>query len=137
MPRMSYSRKMAGFTCAPVSRHYRGQRNRRAQAAGIGSALAGNIKSGTVVRRRAHDRQTNSDIDSVFPREQLERDQPLIVIEADDSVKLSSHCPDKQRIRRKWPSNHQPLGLRLPYGWSDNSFFFIAKRAAFTGVRVE
>ena len=57
---------------------------------GIGHALAGDIERGAVIDRGADDRQPDRDVDRGAKRQQLHRDQTLIVIARDHAVEFAA-----------------------------------------------
>ena len=56
-----------------------------------------------MIGTRANKWQAERDIHTFMKRMQLERDQPLVVIHAKNSVKIPLHRPVKKRIRRQRP----------------------------------
>src|SRR5262245_39521455 len=90
-----------------------------------------------MIGRRTDDWKPNGNVDTVFPGQQFQRNEPLIVVETDHPIKFSSHRPHKNRIGRKWSFHNDPLQLRLSYGRSNNPLFFVAERARLASVRVQ
>ena len=54
----------------------------------IRHAPPGDVERGAVIDRRAHDRQAQRDVDRPAERQQLHRNQPLIVIAGNHCVEL-------------------------------------------------
>ena len=63
-----------------------GQLHGGKHAAVVGPALASDFERGTVIGRRADDRQSERDVDAGLKRDQLERNQRLVVVGANDGV---------------------------------------------------
>ena len=70
-------------------RQFHGEPDRGDHAVGPRDALAGDRKSGAVIRAGARERQAKSDVHAFMESVQFQRDQSLIVIHAKHAVEFS------------------------------------------------
>ena len=107
------------------------------EAGRVGDALAGDVEGGAVIDRRPDDRQAERDVDGAAEREQLHRDQPLVVIAGDDA----SNSPRAARANTVSPG-HGPVIVdaalaRGVHGGTEHGFVFVADDAVLPGMRIQ
>src|SRR4051812_40951629 len=68
---------------------------------------------------------------------QLERDQALIVVHANDGIVLAARGVMKQTIRRQWTFRGDAFASRHLYRRSDDLDLFSAENTLFTRMRVQ
>ena len=118
-------------------RHFLRHADRRHQACGARLAGAGEIVGGAVIDGGADDRQAEGDIDAVLEMQQLERDQPLIVVHADDRIVIPARGEVKEGVGAVRAAGGDPLRLAPVDGRCDQPRFLIAEEPPFAGVRIE
>jgi hypothetical protein len=109
----------------------------RNQAGGTGLAAPGQIVGGAVVHRGPHNRQAEGDIDSVIKMQELERDQPLVVVHADDSIVAALGGKPEKGVSTVRTTGIDPFVPSCLDGRDNELCLFIAEQTAFSGMRVE
>src|SRR5215813_9908412 len=107
------------------------------QAGMIGDAAACDVERGAVIDRRTDDRQPERDVDGSTEREQLDRNQPLVVITGDDDVELAARGADEHGVAGPRPGD---VDAASPCGFdrgTEDAFVFSADHAVLAGVRIE
>ena len=115
-----------------------GQAKGRDQARRVGAPGAGDIESGAVVRRSAHERQAKRNVDPVVESQRLDRDQRLVVIHGERDVVgrprgRMEHGVGRQRTARvdaERLEDAQPPGRTIDE-------ILVAERAFLAGMRIE
>ena len=115
----------------------RRQPQRGDQARRIGGAGAGDVEGGAVIRRGAHERQAERDVDGMIEGERLDRDQRLIVIHAERRVIVRARPFMKHRIGGKRTPGIDPFGDEARHRRRDDRAILLAERTLFAGMRIE
>ena len=68
---------------------------------GSAAPAAGDVECGTVVDRGPDDGQAQRHVHRLAERQQLDRDQPLIVVAGDHDVELAPMRPDEHGVARQ------------------------------------
>ena len=105
-------------------------------AVGTDDAATGDTKSRAVIGARADKWQAERDIYSFVEGMELERDEALVVIHAQDPVELAFDSAVENGIRRK-RALEIDMALQFCDGWRDDFDFLAAEVAVFASVGVE
>ena len=108
-----------------------------AQAAGVSSALAGNIQRGTVIHRSANKGQAQSDIYRTAKAEMLEYRQALVMVHGDHRIALLQSRRIEGSVCGNWPVSQDAIGTATFDSRQDDGIIFRSKVSAFSSVRVE
>ena len=113
------------------------QPHRRNHTARIGDAPAGDIERRAVIDRRPHDRQTERDVHGLAERDELHRNQPLIVIAGDDDVELAADGAHENRVARKGARDVDAVRAAGGNRGPDDAILFLAEQPVLARVRIE
>jgi len=80
-----------------------------------------------VIDRCPDDRKSERHVDRPAKREQLHRNQPLIVVAGDDRVELPACRPAEDGVAREWPLDVNAALLRLMNCRAQDRFIFRAQ----------
>src|SRR5690606_34533217 len=98
----------------------------------IGCVFACNVVGGAVVRGGTDDGKAGGKVYAIVKCQGFKRDQALVVVHGEDSVKfLLMHHPEKA-VRRIGSKNHGSFVLEFFDHWTDDGFFFFSQKAIFT-----
>ena len=99
---------------------------------------SGDVVRGAVIDRRAHDRQTERDVDGASEAEKLHRDQTLVVIAGDDGIEAVMLIPPReQRVGWQRAGHVEPAGAARRDHRRDHVAIFRADQSGLSGVRIE
>src|SRR5262249_22459209 len=98
------------------SREPRAQPHRLLEGSGGGDALADNIESGAVRRRREGNFQAGGDRDAALEAPELRRDLTLVMVHAEHSVVLPGERLEEYRIRGERTATADAAARGLGYG---------------------
>src|SRR5262249_37434176 len=107
------------------------------EARRIGAAGAGNVESGSVVRRRAHEGQAERYVDGLIEVERLDRNERLVVIHAKRRIVSFAGARVKHCVGRKRAARLDPQGAQLLDGWRNDAEILISERAVLAGVGIQ
>src|SRR5581483_3357510 len=120
-----------------LPRQPRRQQHRRDHALRIGFSRAGDVERSAVVDRRPDDRQAQRDVDRLAERDQLHRNEPLIVVAGHHDVELAPGGTNEHRVGRKRPGHVDAARSTGRNRRDDRALLFGAEHAVFAGMRVE
>ena len=90
-----------------------------------------------MIDRRANNRQAERHVDRAPERDELHRNQSLIVITRDDHVEFAFERAHEQRVGGNRPGDVDASGAAAGDGGSDRRLFFAAEQSVFAGVRIQ
>jgi hypothetical protein len=90
-----------------------------------------------MIDRGPDDRQAERDIHGLAERQQLDRNQSLVVIAGDDGVELAAGGADEHSVGRKGPPHVNPGSPAGLHGRRQHRTVFRTDDAVLAGVRVE
>ena len=114
------------------------QPHRLDQARRIRDPAAGDVERRAVIDRGPDDRQAQGDVHRPPEREQLDRDQPLIVITGDDGVELAPSSPERTACPAgNGPRTSMPRARAGRDCRAEHVVFLGAEQAVLSRMRVE
>src|SRR5215510_14554061 len=119
------------------SREPRAQPHRLLEGSGGGDALADNIESGAVRRRREGNFQAGGDRDAALEAPELRRDLTLVMVHAEHSVVLPGERLEEYRIRGERTATADAAARGLGYGGADDLNLLAAEQAVLSSVGIE
>jgi len=105
-------------------------------AVGAGNASTGDLEGGAVVGARSHKWEAERDIHAFVKGMELQRDQPLVVIHAKDTIELPLNGAVENGVGREGPLK-VPMVPQIRNGRSDDFDFLAAEIAIFAGVGIQ
>eukprot|EP00825_Cyclidium_porcatum_P024628 TRINITY_DN27010_c0_g1_i1.p2 TRINITY_DN27010_c0_g1~~TRINITY_DN27010_c0_g1_i1.p2 ORF type:complete len:246 (-),score=5.17 TRINITY_DN27010_c0_g1_i1:175-912(-) len=115
-----------------VDRHIQSGTHR----SGIGPVPAHNIEGRSVIRAGTDDRQADGHVHAFVEREQLDRDQSLVVIHGQDGIKLAVQGTQEDGVGGERTMGVNTLFAGHDHGRLDDAGFLVAELAVLRGVRV-
>jgi hypothetical protein len=90
-----------------------------------------------VIDGRPDDRQPERHVHRSSEGEQLDRDQPLIVIAGNHGIELATHGADEYRVTRQRPLDADAPFARGGNGRHEHILLFVTQQPVFSGVRIQ
>ena len=90
-----------------------------------------------MVRRSADDRETGGDVDARVHCQELEGDQPLIVVHSEYAVKSAVRPTPPEPVRCHRTEDQYPSLPRLLYRWSNHVWLLTPDETILPRMRIE
>src|SRR5262245_6495087 len=114
-----------------------GQQDSFYHATRVCNAFTRDVESGPVIDRGTDDWQSQRHVDSVPEREELHRDETLVVITRDDQVEFPAGGANENRVARKRTVDVDTLTPTALDGRHHDDFLFLPEETVFPGVRIQ
>jgi hypothetical protein len=120
-----------------IGRELRGQKDGRDHALRVGDTPARDVERRPMIDRRPDNRETERDVDCAPERDQLDRDQSLIVIARDDDVELSAPGANKNSVGGERTGDVDAPGAAAGDRRLDDLLLLQAEQSVFSGMGIE
>ena len=125
------------FFPLPLPRQSRGQQNRFHHAGCVCFVFSSDVVRRAMIHRCSDERRTESERYAAEEVMELERDQSLVVVHANDGIVIAARRLMKQAIGGKRSARFNSFSREGSYGRDNRFFLLIAKNSFFPSVRVQ